>query len=232
MTEPKTISLAIEASGREHSIAIGRGDTLLFEGQMPEAGRHNVSLMPSVAEAFEGLSLPRRSLSEVYLSRGPGSFTGLRIGVATAKMLAMTLGCRLVGVESMDAMLDNVPDEFERVAVGLNHKRGSVYGGVFKRDGDAWVEQSKRQVDTVEAWLERVERPAAVLGQQLDLQGMSAGEGLTLLPESLTSIRASAVWRIGRAMSNRGEFTSAHVLSPLYVREPEAVSLWRERHGG
>lgn len=231
MNESKDLSLAIEASGREHSIAIGRGDALLFEDQMPKAKRHNVSLMPTVAAAFERLSLSPASLAEVYVSRGPGSFTGLRIGVATAKMLAMTLGCRLVGVESMDAMLANVPDEIERVAIGLNHKRGSVYGGVFERLGESWREQGERRVDSVEAWLRRVERPAAVLGQQLDAAEVSVGEDLRWLPESLTTIRASAVWDLGRALGNRGVFVSPQALSPLYVREPEAVSLWRMRHG-
>lgn len=210
---------------------------MLFEGTMPEAGRHNVSLMPSVAAAFESLSLSPQDLKHVYISLGPGSFTGLRIGIATAKMLALTLDVQIVGVASMDAMLVNVPQDVLRVAIGLNHKRGRAYAAVFERetlDEDAkstWRETDLRCDRDIATWLETLSRPCAVLGQQLELSQTHAASGLHLLSEELTTVKAAAVWELGRTLGKQGRFTPASELQPIYVREPEAVALWRERHG-
>lgn len=224
------LQLAIEMSGRQSEVCLACRDDLQI-AHLPQVRRHNVDLMPTVARIIESSGYAPVDLSCIYVSLGPGSFTGLRIAVATAKMLALTLNVKVIGVPTLDVLLHNVPADFNMAAVGLNYKRDTIYGGVFERiDSDqTWVEHLPRDLHHVEDWLAQTPRPAAVLAQQVELPPGIA-QGLTLLPESTAQGRSRAVLKIGQQLALRDSFANPAELSPLYIREPEAVTLWRERH--
>src|SRR5690606_21289352 len=122
-------NLAIETSTRHGAVAVGRGDELLGTRPIPLPPRgteHRVDLMLAIDELCREHDIAPAEVGEVYLSIGPGSFTGLRNAVTTAKMLAMTLGTRIVSVHTTDVVVHNAPATCDRVAVCVNTKGESV----------------------------------------------------------------------------------------------------------
>lgn len=107
-------NLAIETSSRQGSIALGRGDQLLASLNLTQHQRHNVELMPAIEQLCQQHHCEPSNLAEIYVSTGPGSFTGLRIAVATAKALAMALDVKLVAVPTLDVLARQAPPPADR----------------------------------------------------------------------------------------------------------------------
>lgn len=230
MSDPRH-NLAIECSGRRGSVTLGLDDAILETTAIPEQRRHTVELMPTIDELFQKHALAPRDLAEVYLSIGPGSFTGLRIGVATARMLALTLGVRIVAVATLDVLARNAPPDVQRVAPCLALKSDRVYAGVFRRSGEGWATEVSPALVTLEELLTTAKTPVALLGDPLPPHAPFPDDaGVTVLPIELAVPRSEVVWELGHAMARRGEFADAASLVPLYIRPPEAVELWDRRH--
>ena len=286
------INLAIETSGRRGEIALGRDDELLAVRELPQKRRHNIDLMQTVDELFGEHGVRPGDLGEIYISSGPGSFTGLRIGMTAAKMLSMSGKVRLVSVPTLEATafapewrpsfaggeIDDAWGYFangcvsqgegqERlIGAGLNVKRGTMYCAVYR-----WGASRLR---AGHGRLEMVVEPGLRSGEELAEQVMLAcGKPGRLLPggtmicevmpddlasavhgqikEGLmgkvaklaenkhlqvvtgadASPRAESVWVLGRELAKAGRYSDPRTLNPAYVREPEAVTLWNERHG-
>lgn len=197
MANPPPHNLAIETSGRTSAIALGCGDELLAVVDLPQQRRHTLELMPTIDRLFCEHGIGPGDLGEAYVSLGPGSFTGLRVALATVKMLVLAGDIRLVGIPSIDALRLEYPDKM----VLLNIKRGSAYcaGPPPKQP------------------------PALRTLEQVEATGLPTVSDVTP--------RVETVWKLGRRRAVAGDFDDAETLVPAYIREPEAVSLWNERHG-
>lgn len=219
----RSASLAFETSGRFGSIALGINDRFVETTELPRKKRHNLELMPAVATLCDKHQLKPADIGELYISLGPGSFTGLRIAIATAKMLALSNpALKLVGVPTIEVLAEQYKDAAEHVAVCMNIKRGTMYAGVY-RAGRAVLEPALRSAEDL---LADAPRPLAVVSEVET--GIEPGEGVTIMgPESIEA-DAAVTWRLGRAYAGEGRFTDPADLLPLYIREPEAVTLWKE----
>ncbi|MFN3166471.1 MAG: tRNA (adenosine(37)-N6)-threonylcarbamoyltransferase complex dimerization subunit type 1 TsaB [Phycisphaeraceae bacterium] len=216
-------SLAFETSGRYGSIALGIDGELIETANLPRKKRHNLELMPAVAALCDKHQLEPADLGELYTSLGPGSFTGLRIAIATAKMLSLTNpALKLVGVPTIDVLAEQFKDAAEHVAVCMNIKRGTMYAGVY-RDGQPILEPALR---SAEALLEQSPRSLAIVAE-VDT-GIEPDEGVTIVDRSAIEADAAVTWRLGKNRAGEGRFTAPADLLPLYVREPEAVTLWND----
>ncbi len=204
-------SLAIETSSQAGSIALGCGEDLVATADVPQHRRHNLELMPTIARLCDAHGIGPADLAEVYVSIGPGSFTGLRIGIATAKMLALTRGVRVVAVPTLDVLVCRAAAADSPVAACLNLKHDTAWSAVYAWDGGHWrqaVEPALRTLAQVQALA-----PRTILDH-------------TTVPHS------DALWQLGRAAAKCGRYTDPMHLSPLYAREPEAVALWEALQGG
>jgi len=220
----RSINLAIETSCRTGSVTLGRGDEQLGTTVLPPQRRHRVDLMPTIDGMFAERDLTPVDLGEVYVSVGPGSFTGLRIGIATVRLLVQTLGVNVVSVPTLDVIAQNVDaDAAERPLVCLNMKQDSVYCAVYQHSGEHWEREDEPQLRTV-AQIETL-AVDAVLGDPLP----SLSDHAKILPVELAQPRSDVVWSIGRSKARAGQFSNVETLLPIYAREPEAVSLWRQR---
>lgn len=202
MADAAPYNLAIETASRAGRIALGRADDLLATADLPAARRHNVELIPAIDRLLADHGLGAADLAEVYLSLGPGSFTGLRIAVTTVKMLALARSLKVVGVPTLDALRRSHPDAM----VCLHVKRGSAWSA------GPGHEPALRSLEQV------------------------AAAGLPVVAEAVEgaiepAFDVQAVWALGRAASAAGRFDDPATLCPLYIREPEAVTLWNQRHG-
>lgn len=220
-------NLAIETSGRTGSVAIGRADELLEVADLPPQRRHAVDLMPVIDRLTAKQGAKPADIREIYVSVGPGSFTGLRIGITTAKVIAQVTGAKLAAVPTLDATVRNAPPEVKRAAVCLNAKRGQCFTGLFERGGEGWRPLIEPSLWTPAELMERAGMPLAVIGDAMPAFEWPAG--VTLLDPSLAVARAEVVWQLGRAQAKAGRFVPAMALVPLYVRLPEAEEVWQKK---
>jgi tRNA threonylcarbamoyladenosine biosynthesis protein TsaB len=133
VTAKPLVSLAIETSGHDSSVALGIGDEIAAIGRIAQK-RHAVDLVPTIDALFKDNALTPADLCEIYISIGPGSFTGLRIGITVAKLLARTTSAKIVAVPTVDALayglhaIENLPNH---IAILLNIKNNTGWGSLY-----------------------------------------------------------------------------------------------------
>src|SRR5271163_3350540 len=135
-------NVALETSSRIGSVAVGAGATLLAERQFSSTMRHAVEMMPTLAELVKGQGWKPGDIQQVYVSVGPGSFTGVRIAVTAARALNQAIGCKLVAVPTVDVLAANAPTDIENLGVILDAKRGQVYAARYNRNASGVLERT------------------------------------------------------------------------------------------
>lgn len=219
-------ALAFETSGNIGSVAIGHGAEVLESREFSAPLRHTAEFIPVVDALCRDHRVAPKDIRCVFVSVGPGSFTGLRIGVTAARALALAIDVRVVAVPTLEVIAQNalhVPNPPSQVAVLLDAKRGNVYAGAFVLADNRYVPTSEPAEVEPSAFLTNQPATCAVLGEGVDMHGKSAEtSGLTVLPPSLHAARASTVYTLGIRRALAGEFTAPRQLVPHYVRLPEA----------
>lgn len=209
-------SLAIETSGRQGRIALGQGDQCLETRDLPEPKRHNLELIPTIDALLSQHNLKASDLRELYISLGPGSFTGLRIACSTAQMLALTNPkLKLVGVPTIDVLALQNASAASHIAVCLNIKRGTMYAGLYQA-GQAILEPALRPLEEL---LEKAP-PDVALISEVDLDHPNQ------LATNCAIADAKITWQVGHALAQQNQFTDPAKLLPRYIRQPEAVTMW------
>ncbi len=224
-------NLAIETSGRSGSVSLGKSDVLIDSADLPHKRRHNVELLPTIDTLCKKHDVTPNNIAQVYVSLGPGSFTGLRVGITTAKMLALAGNVELFGIATLDVLAENAPPDTQHVAVCLNLKHDTVHSAVYQRDGDTGSAIIKPQLRTMPELLQECPRPLHIIGDPLPTIPDEHAQGVTVLDPSYAVGQSKAVWQLGRRAAKTRKPDDPMTLAPLYIREPEAVELWNRRYG-
>lgn len=225
--------LAIETSSRTGSLALAVGPKLVAVQEFQRNRRHLAGLLPGVDRATQQLGWTAEDLDEVYVSAGPGSFTGLRIGITVAKTLAMACDVRIVAVGSIAAIAANAPADAVNVGVVLDAKREQVFAGRFQRQEGHLVTTLEACLTDPSKFIAQSPKPMLLLGEGIKYhQDALKAPGIQLGDESLWQPKAQAVCKIGWEMARKGEFADPDTLGPSYLRVPEAQEVWDKRHGG
>lgn len=218
------VSIAIETSCGVGGVALGVDDELVRTIAFDSSARHATQLIARLDELLRSERLRGRDVGQVYVSVGPGSFTGVRVGVTTARTLAQARpGVRCVAVESPRAVVENARSlDWERLGVILDARQGCIYARLFARCPDGVVPESDGAVLTPEEFLAGAPRPLMLLGEGLRYHDLGARD--VSIPEpgsdNLHLPRPEGVWRVGRALAARGDFTPLRNLLPIYCRGP------------
>ena len=220
------ISLAIETSCRMGGVALGRGDELLGAIDFDASCRHAVQLVPRLAELLASASLRPADVDEVYVSAGPGSFTGLRVGMTVARTMGQMLSSlRCLAVPTARAIALQAADlPWDNLAVVLDARDARVYVSTFaRRDGRIVPQGQPRLVDAAE-FIAGAQRPITLTGEGLAYHDCT-GPGISIAPGELHLPTAGAVWRVGRQMARAGQYTDYNKLTPIYARPPEVLRI-------
>jgi tRNA threonylcarbamoyladenosine biosynthesis protein TsaB len=224
--------LGIESSGPIGSAAACRDEVVLAESALDrgmEQGRLMVSLVDRVIAAAGWHK--RRDVELIAVSQGPGSYTGLRVGLTCAKTMAMRLGKPLTAVCSLDAMAENAPADAQNVLTAVDAKRGQVYAARYERTNGPSTEPRasalRRVLDpcilTPAELRAAIRAPVYVMGDAVGTHAADfAQPGWTLAPEERWRIRASVVARLGLALFRAGRRDDPDTLEPIYLRLAEA----------
>jgi tRNA threonylcarbamoyladenosine biosynthesis protein TsaB len=226
--------LAIETSSALGSVALAAGPHLRLLQTLPTTSKHCQLLMPAISSLCSRAGWQPASLDEIYVSAGPGSFTGLRIAITVARTLALALDLRVVAVPTMQVIaagaegLDRPPSH---LAVALDAKRQQVYGAVFRYQQGCYVPLVEACLVAPDELVERSPRPAALTGEGLAYHADAFQQfDVPWLPEEYRLPRAEHVHRVGWEMARQGRFTPPNELVPIYIRPPEAEERWSARH--
>jgi tRNA threonylcarbamoyladenosine biosynthesis protein TsaB len=251
MPDPRI--LAIETSGRLGSVAVALGPTLLAARDLSPTQHHAVELMPAVRDLTLAQGWAPDQIDHVYLSLGPGSFTGLRIAVAVARALHQATGCKLIGVPSLDIIAQNAPPEFPIVIPMLDAKRDHVFAARYERDATGALRQTlpaalvepatflaqalqraaelQSPVPNAESQISNLKSQIALLGEALTHFTPSPSPLIESLSADLWHARAQTLHQLGCNLAQAGQFSDPATLLPLYIRLPEAEEVYRKKHG-
>ena len=215
--------LALDTSTDKGSLALVDGERVLAESLLESPGTYLSRMMPGIEALMAATGRSLEELGAVAVSQGPGNFTGLRIGLATAKALAWSLGCPLVAVPTLEAMAAQFPFQPQPVGVLSDAKRQEVFFGLFLLKGE-FPEVLQDPVRL--AWRDvsaRLRPPMLLTGPGLEVYaGALTAEGLSpeilLAPAEMRHPRAATVARLALRRLKEGRTASPRQLAPMYLR--------------
>ncbi|NQT32178.1 MAG: tRNA (adenosine(37)-N6)-threonylcarbamoyltransferase complex dimerization subunit type 1 TsaB [Candidatus Omnitrophica bacterium] len=190
--------------------------------------RHSEILVPTIKDLLEGVKWNVSDIDLIAVGLGPGSFTGLRIGIATVKGLAASLGCKVVGVPTMDAIIQNVPLEKKRIAPLIDARKEKVYTCIYERGNritdyllvecDEFLDQLTEEVlffgDGVIKYKEKLDAHSlAMYDESIDWYPRATNIGLIGIEKSLSGV------------------DSPETIDPLYLHEKECNITHQKKFG-
>lgn len=216
--------LGIETSTPQAALALIDGEALVVEARLPTRMGEAERLLPAIDRLLADAGLWLGDLDGLGIAIGPGSFTGLRIGLATVKGLALGTGLPVAGVPSLDALAWQVPWPALPVVPLLPARRGEVYGARFEPDGAGGAGRVEADVALDLEGVARLvgDGPALLVGPGADawqeaLAG-PLGSRARFAPPGLIAPRGLAVARLAAARLAGGEADPVERLVPRYVR--------------
>lgn len=215
--------LGIDTATWTASVGICVDGKTRSERSVATGGGHALSLMALVAETLRDAALEMVDIQGVAVSIGPGSFTGLRVGLATAKGLAMAGGLPVAGVSTLEALAAAAEIRDGLVCPVLDARKGEIYAALIEmRGGEARVVQPEVAV-ALDRWLPVVgDRACTFVGDAVELVRSGARPDWTLLPFERCHPRGAVVARLGWLRLLGGGADDLAGLEPRYVRPSEA----------
>jgi tRNA threonylcarbamoyladenosine biosynthesis protein TsaB len=215
--------LGIDTSTEHASLALHDGTQLRVEYTWESPRRHTVELMPRLVTAMAQLNLEPERLVGIAVTRGPGSFTGLRVGMALAKGLALARGLPLIGVPTLDVVAAaQGRDERPMIAV-LQAGRGRICAATYQWQEGGWQAQTTPQLTTWPLLSERIIRPTLLCGE-IDEDAITVLETQAQLAEVIPAAarlrRAGFLAEIGWRRLNCGATDDPATLVPVYLQHP------------
>lgn len=226
--------LALDTATLVSSVALAGRDRLLAELTIQIKKTHSEKLMPNIEELLAAAGTGREDLEAIAVSIGPGSFTGLRIGLATAKALAYALNIPLVGVSTLAALAYGCPVAGALLAPTMDAQKGNIYYALYRWQDGALTEvapPSFQDGAIVAAELADRGEPVLILGEAVELfPDIFRRPGLSLALPHIAMPRAASVAFLGFSLLDAGAHHDVMTLEPLYIRRSEAEELWEKRH--
>jgi tRNA threonylcarbamoyladenosine biosynthesis protein TsaB len=218
--------LGIDTSSTAGTVAVTSPDKVLAEWTLEVDRTHARRLLPHIQWMLRESGLCFGDIQGIAVTLGPGSFTGVRIGMTTAKTLALVSGKPLVGIPTLEVLAGNVSHAVGLLCPALDARRGEVYWALFRRGDSGETERlSDDRVCTPDTLLETVPGPALFLGSGASVYGdrflSVAGHRVVAQPEQ-NQVRASVLCRLARESFKAHGGTSPSELEAIYVRPSDA----------
>ena len=219
--------LAVDTSTRTGSVALLEDDTMVAELQVSSAETHAKRLMAVIDATLDLAGLGLEAVDAFAVTVGPGSFTGLRIGISAVKGLAFATGKPVTGVSTLEALAYQFPWSPGLVCPLLDARKDEVYTALYRCGGRETVEKvSSDCAVRPKEWLERIQEDCLFVGDGAvaykDMIEKIVGRGARFAPFYLHAPRASVVGALGMEQIKRGETADVSELVPFYIRQSDA----------
>jgi tRNA threonylcarbamoyladenosine biosynthesis protein TsaB len=221
--------LIVESSCRTGQVALAQGDQLRGVRRLDEARRHARDLAPAVAQLLAEQGWRPRNIQAVIISRGPGSYTGLRVGLMSAKTFAYATGCVLLAVDTFAAVALQAPAFISRIDVLADAQQDKIYVQPFLRESAGWRPLADLAIRPFADWLAARDSSAAVTGPGLHRWAARLPVDVPVIEPSLWEPQPASLLHIGLSRYLAGERDDPWALEPLYLRPSSAEEQWRAR---
>lgn len=218
--------LAIETSTTLGGVAILNDDRLIVESRINVKVTHSERLMSEIDHSLKQAGMKIDDIDVFGISIGPGSFTGLRIGLSTIKGLSYATGRKIVSVPTLEAFAWNIPFSRYQVCPLLDARKKEVYAGIFKWNGNSFERIINEQTIKVKDLVSLITEPTIFLGEgaiiySVDMQIALGNFFITARPQHMVP-SPSNVALLGMKKARSEEFEDPVSLVPMYMRKSEA----------
>lgn len=226
--------LALDTSGLAASAAVTYNGKLLAENVLNYKLTHSQTIMPLVDDVCKRTETELNTIDYIACTCGPGSFTGLRIGAATAKGLALGLGKKIVPVPTLDVLAYNIYGTENIVCPIMDARRSQVYSAFYTWDGGKLIRLSDYMAESVDDII----KTALDFGKRVVFLGdgvavhkakLICHEEFIIAPPSLMVQRASALADAAEVMINEGKAVDGSDFEIMYLRKSQAEREREER---
>lgn len=216
--------LAIDTSSSVASVAVVSDGKVLSEYNVCNGKTHSQIIMPMISDALDKAVLKISDVDVFATSLGPGSFTGLRIGVATAKSFAQATGKKIIGISSMEGLCANVlADDCTLVCPIVDARRGNVFNAIYKNG----ICLKKDRLISVELLIDEINGNKTVFVgdgclKHKDTIISKMGDKAIFLSEHLSMSKASSIAFCASLRAANNDYDEIYSLTPIYVRSSQA----------
>jgi tRNA threonylcarbamoyladenosine biosynthesis protein TsaB len=220
----------VETSGKSGWVALAEGESVRSLRRLDQARQHARDLAPAVAALLTEAGWQVRDLQGVVVGRGPGSYTGLRIGLMSAKTLCYATGCALIVLDTFHVIACQSPAEVETVNVLGDAQQGRVYVQRYGRSADGEFRPlAPLSIQPFAQWLGRRDPDAWLSGPALRVPALRVPETVRVVEAGCWDPQPASVLRLGLARYRAGERDDFWGVEPLYLRPSAAEEQWRKR---
>ena len=221
--------LALDSSSIVATVALMEEGRLIGELVLHHKKNHSQKLMPLIDRLLAEVETPIEEVDAFGVCIGPGSFTGIRIGVSTAKALAQVGDKPLIGISTLEGLAFNLPYSRGLICPILDAQRDQIYTGLYKWEGsgmytiqedravgvEEWVEKLKERNETIHLVGDGVEKFAPYFLEELK-------DRVTIAPTTVRMPRESSIGCLALQRIQRGEITNYREVVPRYIRKSQA----------
>jgi tRNA threonylcarbamoyladenosine biosynthesis protein TsaB len=226
--------LGIETSTKTGSVAVVSEEGVVAQYSLNIEVTHSERLMAAVDRVLTDTGLTIADMGGYAVAIGPGSFTGLRIGLAAVKGLALVTGKPIAAVPTLEGLAWNLPHAAHAVCPLLDARKSEVYAALYRFEGNALVHVMAEAVLSLAQLSERISGKAIFTGEasllfREDIERVF-GDRALFAPRAAILPSASTVAEIGLAMIKDNRQADLDGLTPMYIRRPEAEVVWEKRN--
>lgn len=218
--------LAIDTATRWLGLALHDGRKVIAEVGWESVNTQTVELAPTVAALMNRAGIETADLAGIAVSTGPGSYTGLRIGIGFAKGLALVNNRQLIGVPTLDILAAALPRSDRPLVVVAEAGRTRVCAGFYKWKGKGWQPLQQPEILDWESLVEEVE-PSSIMAGEISAEAAKmirvSKKKLLLTPAADSTRRSGYLAEIGWYRLRRGRTDDPASLTPIYLRDPAGV---------
>lgn len=221
--------LAIDTSNQTLAVAVLEENKVLAHFQLNRKMNHSLTLMPAIETVMEAAGLKPTDLDRIVVAKGPGSYTGIRIAVTTAKTLAETLKIELATVSSLAVIAGNT--RINKLIVPLmDARRNNVYAGVYRWENKQLVNVIADQHISLADLLNKIKEPALFIGETSKFKDQieSILTNADVSEEDEVNLPNGII--LGKLGFLAQPVENVHGLVPAYLKRVEAEEKWLETH--
>jgi tRNA threonylcarbamoyl adenosine modification protein YeaZ len=217
------VELAIDTSTNIAGIALSHKGETLIELTWRSAQNHTVELMPNIARLLQQVNIEANAIEAIFVAKGPGSFNGLRVGISTAKGLALSLDIPLLGVSTLE--IEAYPFAYTEVPLRPIHRAGrdEIATALYQQVNNEWRCLEKEYLTTLDALCQQIRQKTLFCGEIPPDITSAIQQNLgkqAIIPQATALPRVGFLAMLGWQRLNKGEKDDLATLQPLYLRSP------------
>ncbi|HIJ55827.1 MAG TPA: tRNA (adenosine(37)-N6)-threonylcarbamoyltransferase complex dimerization subunit type 1 TsaB [Deltaproteobacteria bacterium] len=227
--------LAVDTATRSCSVAVIDGQTLLAEAIVTTGETHSRHLMNLIDQVLQISRVSLKDIDGFAVTRGPGSFTGLRIGISTIKGFAASSGKPMVGVSTLDALANQADVTPYLICTVIDARKEEVYFGRYRRVGGVLIKETEEEVLSIVNAIQSIHEPSYFIGDgsliyKPTILEMLGEDRVVFAPRFHHTIRGVTVANLGVQRIEKNNVDDVSTFRPRYIRKSDAELNLAKRH--